>query len=286
MVRSCRERREQREDSDRQDNSQSRSHLAFPLRKGRIGRPLTPSRFYYKAPEICLRGARPSEGSYRNRRRPPEHDADLAFLKEAAALAERPRDLEKYAALFRFKGERLSGDISPGYYDLDGDTIGAIARRFPQIKIVLMVREPLERVWSHLSMRSREGHFDAGLLADVNAFARWFAQSEVRRACFATKAARRWAEHAPAVAFRPFFFDDVEADARAPRAKIIEFVGGDARRRSGKLAAGYNRKANLPKLPLPEPVRAFLLAELAEEIRGCANLFGGPAARWPARYGL
>ena len=98
--------------------------------------------------------------------------------------------------------------------------------------------------------------------------------------------ARRWAEHAPAVAFRPFFFDEVEADARAPRAKIIEFVGGDARRRSGKLAAGYNRKANLPKLPLPAPVRAFLLAELAEEIRGCANLFGGPAARWPARYGL
>src|SRR5436305_694627 len=60
---------------------------------------------------------------YRSRRRPPARDAVLAFLKEAAPLAERPRDLEKYAALFRFRGERLSGDISPGYYDLDGDTI-------------------------------------------------------------------------------------------------------------------------------------------------------------------
>jgi hypothetical protein len=223
---------------------------------------------------------------YRNRRRPPARDADLAFLKEAAPLAERPRDLEKYAALFRFRGERLSGDISPGYYDLDGDTIAAIARRFPQIRIVLMVREPLERVWSHLSMREREGHFDAGLLADVNAFARWFAQSEVRRACFATQVARRWAEHAPAVAFRHFFFDDVEADARAPRAKIIEFLGGDPRQKSGKLAADYNRKANLPKLSMSAPVRAFLLAELAEEIRGCAALFGGPARAWPVRYGL
>lgn len=223
---------------------------------------------------------------YRNRRRLPERDADLAFLKEAAPLAERARDFEKYAALFRFRGERLSGDISPGYYDLDGDTIAAIARRFPHIRIVLMVREPLERVWSHLSMRQREGHFDAALLADVNAFARWFAQSEVRRSCFATQVAQRWAAHAPAVAFRHFFFDEVETDARVPRAKIIAFLGGDPRRRSGKLAADYNRKANLPKLPMPAPVKAFLLAELAEEIRGCAKAFGGPAQSWPARYGL
>jgi hypothetical protein len=223
---------------------------------------------------------------YRNRRHPPERDADLAFLKEAAALAERLRDLEKYAALFRFRGERLSGDISPGYYDLDGETIAAIALRFPDIRIVLMVREPLERVWSHLSMREREGHFDAALLADVNAFARWFAQSEVRRACFATQVARLWAQHAPAVAFRHFFFDEVEKDARAPRADIIRFLGGDPRKRSGKLAPDYNRKANLPKLPMPDPVRAFLLGELAAEIRGCADLFRGPAERWPARYGL
>jgi hypothetical protein len=34
------------------------------------------------------------------------------------------------------------------------------------------------------------------------------------------------------------------------------------------------------------PVRAFLLAALAEEIRGCAHAFGGPAHAWPARYGL
>ena len=223
---------------------------------------------------------------YRSRRTPPARDADLAFLKEAAALAERPRDLEKYAALFRFRGERLSGDISPGYYDLDGDTIAAIARRFPGIKVVLLVREPFERVWSHLSMRQREGHFDAKLLEDVNAFAHWFAESEVRRACFATQVARAWAQHAPEISFRHFFFDDVERDARAPRAQIIEFVGGDPRNKSGKLKPGYNRKANLPKLTMPAPVRAYLLSELAEEIRVCARLFGGPAAHWPARYGL
>jgi hypothetical protein len=223
---------------------------------------------------------------YRPRRRSPERDPDFLFMKETAGLAERPRDLEKYAALFRFKGPRLSGDISPGYYDLEADVIGAIAQRFPKLKIVLMVRDPLERVCSHLSMRYREGHFDAALLNDVEAFATWFAQSEVRRACFATEVAGRWRISAPAIAFRHFFFDDVESSPHSVRADIVGYLGGDPRRKSGKLAPGFNRKANLQKLPLPEPVKAYLLEQLADEIRRCAQLFGGPARAWPARYRL
>jgi hypothetical protein len=223
---------------------------------------------------------------YKPKRHSLSHDVDLAFLKEASMLAEQPRDLDKYATLFRFKGARLSGDISPGYYDLDGETVAAIAERFPNLKIVLMLREPLERVWSHISMRCREGHFDAALLEEVRAFSQWFAKSEVRRACFATQVAQNWAAFASKIPFRYFFFDDVEGRPETVRADIIGFLGGNARRKSGKLAPGYNRKANLPKLPMPEPIKAFLLGELANEIRGCARMFAGPAQKWPTRHNL
>jgi hypothetical protein len=223
---------------------------------------------------------------YKPKKRAPGRDVDLAFLQEAGTLAGKPGNLEKYAALFRFKGTLVSGDISPGYYDLDSETIAAIAQRFPNLKIILMVREPLERVWSHISMRCREGHFDASLLEDVSAFSQWFAESEVRRACFATQVAQNWSAVAPEIAFRHFCFDDVEATPEIARADIIAFLGGKPRQKSGTLAPGYNRKANLPKLRMPDPVKAFLLAELAEEIRGCAEMFGGPAQQWPARYNL
>jgi hypothetical protein len=223
---------------------------------------------------------------HKSDRRSPARDRNLAFLREAGALAAQPRNFEKYAALFRFKGARLSGDISPGYYDLDSETIASLAQHFPKLKVILMLREPLERVWSHISMRCREGHFDAALLSDVSAFSRWFGQSEVRRACFATQVAQNWARFAPNVPFRYFFFDDVEARPENVRAEIVAFLGGDPRKKSGKLGPGYNRKAHLPKLPMPEPVKAFLLSELTDEIRGCANAFGGPAQKWPARYEL
>jgi hypothetical protein len=88
------------------------------------------------------------------------------------------------------------------------------------------------------------------------------------------------------VAFRHFFFDDVEAHPEAVRGDIITFLGGNPLKKSGKLGADYNRKANLPKLPMPEPIKAFLLSELADEINRCANMFGSRAQQWPARYSL
>lgn len=224
--------------------------------------------------------------AYRRPRFQLGQDRNFAFLEEASRLAERPRDLRAYAALFRFKSRMLSGDISPGYYDLDEAIIREVAQRFPNIKIVLMVREPLERVWSHIAMRFREGHFDGQLLGDLNAFAEWFTASEVRRACFATEVATNWKRFAPQIAFRHFFFDDVESAPDRVRSEIICYLGGDPRKRSGKLSPDYNRKAGAPKPPFPSPIRSFLLDELAEEIRACAAVFGGPAIIWPARHGL
>jgi hypothetical protein len=212
--------------------------------------------------------------------------AGQAFLEEAATLAGQPRDIEKYAQLFRFKGRGLCGDLSPGYWRLKEPEIAALAARFPRLRVVLMVRDPVERVWSHICMEHRLGRFDAALLDGAARFARWFARCVPRRASFATLVPPRWAQAAPAIPFRYFFFDDVEANPTATRAEIIRFLGGDPQKKSGKHAPGYNRKAGMAKLPLTEEIKAVLVESLAGEVRDSARLFGGPAKQWPARYGL
>jgi hypothetical protein len=213
-------------------------------------------------------------------------DTDHAFLCQAEALVRQPRDIEKYAALFRFKAGRISGDISPMYCVLSGDDIRTIASRFPNLKIVLMVREPVERAWSHICQLHRMGRFDLPLLADATAFGKWFESSKLRRASVATRALQRWTEFAPSIPFRFYFFDQVASAPDLVRAEIIRFLGGDPEKQSGILAAGYNHKAGASKLPLPQSVKSVLVEQLTEEIRASARLFGGPAERWPARHGL
>ncbi len=211
---------------------------------------------------------------------------DSIFLEEAGGLAGHPRDLDRYGALFRFKGKRISGDISPSYWRLKPPDIAKLAARFSNLRALLMVRDPVERAWSHISMRHRSGAFDSAIAEQPASFAAWFARSSVKRASFASRVPQRWAESAPGIPFRYFFFDDVVATPKKVRAEIIGFLGGNPRKEKRKLSAGYNRKAGLAKLPLTSPIEAVLVEQLADEIRDCARVFGGPAEQWPERYGL
>jgi hypothetical protein len=149
-----------------------------------------------------------------------------------------------------------------------------------------MVRDPVERAWSHISMLHRRSAFDAEIAKDGTVFNRWFARSPVKRATFASRVPQRWAESAPATSFRHFFFDDVVATPQNVRADIISFLGGNPQRTTRKFSADYNRKASFAKLPLSESVRTVLVEQLGDEIRNCARVFGGPAEQWLARYGL
>ncbi len=69
-------------------------------------------------------------------------------------------DLGFYTSIFRFKDERLSGDISPSYCTMPDDLIAEIMARFPKLKIVLMVRDPVARAWSHFTMKNRADKID------------------------------------------------------------------------------------------------------------------------------
>jgi hypothetical protein len=215
-----------------------------------------------------------------------EISSDLAFLKAASELAGQPRDITKYAALFRFKGSRLSGDITPGYSRLAPHMIAEIARHFPETRIILIVREPISRVWSYLCMLAREEKFNTGLLNDADRFRSYFANSRTLDGSFPTRILAHWTQFAPAIRFQTFFFDDIETQPATVRRDILLFLDADPGKKSGKLPPDFNRKAGAEKLPLTDPIRAVLLDFLADEIRACAEVLGGPARFWPARYGL
>jgi len=73
-------------------------------------------------------------------------------------------DLDSYGRLFSHKGTQLSGDISPAYSTLTDEIIERVVNHFPNMKVVFLARDPVERAWSQLSMGVRLGmikKFDA-----------------------------------------------------------------------------------------------------------------------------
>ena len=231
-----------------------------------------------------LRLERSRTGSGRRRKMEAR---DYAFLEEAARSGGAARDMERYIALFRFKGNLLSGDITAPYASLKEDQIRSVATHLPNVKIVLLVRDPIARVWSNISMAYREGRFDAALLSDPDAFRDHIANSEMLlERSFPTKIVDRWRRCAPDVQFRWFLFDDIVEEPDKARREIILYLGADVSKKSGELGAEHNRKGGTEKLELTPEIETILADHFADEIRRCADLFGGAARNWSARHNL
>jgi len=53
-----------------------------------------------------------------------------------------------------FPLDKISGDISPTYCFLENEDVKNIAERFGHLKIIICLRNPVERVWSHVKMNN------------------------------------------------------------------------------------------------------------------------------------
>jgi hypothetical protein len=214
-------------------------------------------------------------------------DRDMEFLEEAAGFAGKPIDIPGYARWFRFKGDRLSGDISPSYITMDEEAVARVARDLPDTKIVLMVREPVARGASQISLAYRSGRFEPAMMDDAEGFRAWLRESKtLGPQAFPTALVERWKTNAPDIDFRWFLFDEIEQRPDEARRNIIAHLGGDPDKASEGVAPGHNRKATSEKLPLTDMAREILIEHFADEIRACAKLFNGAASEWGARYGL
>ncbi|HEX3651834.1 MAG TPA: sulfotransferase [Rhizomicrobium sp.] len=215
-------------------------------------------------------------------------DADICFLEEIAACTGQPRNIETYISLFRHKGsERISGDISPGYGALEGPVIQQLHERLPGLNALLLVRDPVERLWSHINMWHRNGKFDPAVSSNLPDFRAYLERAKMpNEGSSPTKIVAHWSRILPAGRFRYFFFDDIVARPEFVRGEILAFLGADPNLGSGDLPAGYNRKSQSAKLLLTEAIKAVLIEHCAAEIRACAVELGGCATAWPARYGL
>lgn len=63
-----------------------------------------------------------------------------------------PRDDNWYFSLFQNTNKKVSGDITPLYYQLPESEIQRINSILPNLKIIILLRNPIDRAWSKAKM--------------------------------------------------------------------------------------------------------------------------------------
>ena len=214
-------------------------------------------------------------------------ERDLRFLESIKNLSAKPyMDLEHYARLFEPKGSLLSGDISPNYSTLTNEVIRQVAGYFPTLKVIFLARDPVERVWSHLSMEVRYRQIEPVDVTNIDEVNRNLVRRGLLLRSYPSAVVARWKRHVHPDRFRIYFFDDLQGNPTELRRSILRFLDADPDQPGSRVMADNNGWAGMEKLPLTDEVRSHLARFFKKELKTCAARLGGPARDWPARYGF
>jgi len=214
-------------------------------------------------------------------------ERDLRFLESIKSLSAKPHmDLENYARLFEPKASLLSGDISPSYSTLSNQVIRRVVEYFPTLKVIFLARDPVERVWSHLSMEVHYRQIEPFEVTDVDQVNRNLLRRGMRLRSYPSEIVARWKRYVHPDRFRIYFFDDLQRNPTELRRSILHFLGADPEKPIRRLTADYNDWAGMEKLPFTDKVRSHVARFFKKELKTCARRLGGPARDWPARYGF
>jgi hypothetical protein len=223
------------------------------------------------------------------RRNPPrcKDERDRWFLVKLAELSALPyADLGSYSQLFAPKAALLSGDITPAYSILNDEHIERVIKYFPDLKIIFLARDPVERAWSQLSMGVRLRSIAPFDSTNPDEVVRNLLSPAVSLRSFPSKTVRRWRRYVRPDLFRVYFFEDLKENAAGLRRSILGFLGADPDKPSGALSADYNGQGGREKLRLTDKVRSRVVQFFEQELKACAAELDGPAKQWPERYGV
>jgi hypothetical protein len=190
-----------------------------------------------------------------------------------------------YAKLFheaRAKG-LISGEITPAYATLDEGTWRRVQRMNDKIKLVFIMRDPLDRSWSAVNNAHKKGKGGTGShLTIENAIAWMHTPGCVARSSYVDTIMRLEGIF-PSSQLYFCFFEDLRDRPQGLAARILTFLGADPNEvNEMEFPEAVNVAAG--RKPIPAAVKREMAQEYLPMVRQLCDRFSGPPQKWCARY--
>ncbi|MFW5983541.1 MAG: sulfotransferase domain-containing protein [bacterium] len=187
-----------------------------------------------------------------------------------------------YQDLFKpFKG--LTGDITPSYAMLNKKDIIRMYEIAPDAKIIFMLRNPIERAWSHFkySLRkknqiSQDDYKTENLIKTENH------KAQIMRSQYLATL-KNFCEVFPAEQILVGFYDAIQDDPNKLLKIIVDFIGGESAQ--VKELKNIDKRVNTSmKLDIPCESEKYLKQRYYSQIKELSNIFGGYCTKWLNEY--
>jgi hypothetical protein len=189
-----------------------------------------------------------------------------------------------YRSLFAPQAGQICGEATPRYAVLPDWKIRSIRRHMPRLKIIYMLRDPLDRMWSDLAMfhDQRFGGKGTRHVGETGESGLLGARAALKHSRYAENIGR-WQKYFPQEQFFIGFLEDAAAQPGELLARLFCFLGVDTSHKPPDDIAG--RKINFAEYPAMPPETASRLSRvLVDDTRALHQKIGGShTATWVAR---
>jgi hypothetical protein len=180
-------------------------------------------------------------------------------------------DRTRYLRLFRgASGFSVVGDASPSYL-WHPEVPHRIRARIPDAKIAIILRDPIQRAYSHYLMDYREGiqdlNFYDALIDDMNQPDKgWGISSLYFELGQYAQQVRRYLETFPPRQIRVLFFEDIRGDAKGALRELLNFLELDTAAIDRIDTSKAHNSYAAPRSPLMRRVAGAKLARILARI--------------------
>jgi hypothetical protein len=176
----------------------------------------------------------------------------------------------------------MTGEITPAYAVLDRSLIERIHSMNPDMKIIFLMRDPIDRSWSNVvKSLCRDRGRTLQEVPDEKKYERLEQEIQIKKSTY-SKTIEVWESVFPATQIFYGFFEDVCSNPAALLDSIFKFIGVDG---PAFLPSDYNKVHNAAArgIAIPEKFERHLAALHLQETAVLAERFGEPAASWHRR---
>ena len=186
---------------------------------------------------------------------------------------------EWYASLFDGARGRLAGEITPAYSCLGEAAISHVHTLMPDAKLILLMRDPIDRAWSHARMDlARVAGRDAENVSDAEYMAHFSGSASRLRGDYLGTIGRWRARFSEGQLFLGFY-DEILANPEDLILRIFRFLGVSATK--AHIARTIRTRVNAgTQAPIPLQLHRHLASLYIDDLRTLAMQYGTYPQRW------
>jgi hypothetical protein len=191
------------------------------------------------------------------------------------------RDINWYRAIFCPGSNQIAGEITPAYSTLEKDTVQQIHKLNPELKIIYLMRDPIERDWSSaIKGLARDRKRQANSIP-IETFLKKINSSGVLLRGDYLRTLEIWESVFRLEHIHIDFMDEIKLDAQGVLSRIFRFLEISTDEKF--IPADVKNKKNSTdgyKIPIPFEIEQHLARTHLPQLEILSQRFGGHTTKW------